>query len=131
MIDIKSLIYTKLHTDTVIVANTWENIYPGIAPRKVLKDIKENNKAVITYNEISGTTDLVGQRNELYQISIRSQSFSLNDIVKNRVIDIFNRLKDENFKYVFLDRINETGDPETSLSWTHITLQFKLHDTNF
>jgi len=125
MIDISKIIYDKINTDNRII-----NYTPSVTIDWLQAPVGSSAPNIIL-NDISGSSNEIWRRIQMFQISIWESTKLKSEELRNIIIDIFNRYKWPWIKYINLE--NYTSSYESSLKeyWYHITFKIKVLDSEF
>ncbi len=126
MINIKEKIYEKLSTDAQLLLLIKDIFYKGNN-----KNGEQTQYPAVIFHRITGNTNRIWGRKEIFQISVRSESSLTNEIIMDRIALIFNRTNDPQYKYCKLSSITETYDINEKVNGTHLTFDFILYDSQF
>lgn len=121
MQNIKSFIYSRLTQDSELLSIV-SGVYPNIAPQ-------EAGSPVVVYNRIIDEKTFV-VTNSLYQVSVRGDDLEKLEEAKDRIVWLFARYQAEGIR-CSVQAINESYDHENRERGIHISIKFKLIDSDF
>ena len=127
-IDIRKYIYDRLTGYVNLIQKIW---WPENIICRDLQTIKGTDKPFISYSEIWWSTNSLWIRNMSYQIDIWATNMEEFEELKDLVVWLFNRSKDDGVRSKLDSIWPDMSNPEKNLFRKPLTFRFVFKDQNF
>ena len=127
-IDIRKYIYDRLASYVNLIQKIW---WPENIICRDLQTIKGTDRPFISYSHVWWSTNSLWIRKDSFQIDIWATNMEEFEDIKDLVVWLFNRSKDDGVKSQLSSIWPDMSNPEKSLFRKPLTFKFVFKDQNF
>lgn len=125
-VNVWKIIYDRIKDDADMTSFVSDRIFPRVVPRG-------SAFPAVIYQRITGTkVDLKGLLNEYRQVSVWGdiQDSATLELISRRIVQLFHGVLIIGTKWVVVEGINETHNPDTNRIGIHVSIHLKVLDVN-